>query len=320
MRDLVFSEDVLLRLGFGSTVRRHLEAFVGLARANGQLPTSVTDGWRRLMNQRFHFWTSDTELLFLIGLRKYVLFSGDADFERVLARQLTGCRSFIASKLNRWGLLPGADWRDAVPNFRDSCLLANQALLVDAFESLELTEEARELRERVNEFFTDPEEGYLVDSVSFRGGTPERESRFDSLGASLSVINGTATGTTAAKIGDSLVKAQTPFGCLNMFPSISIDRASAFSSFSGLNAFARNGAFLRNREHRYQNSAIWPFVEARVVTALTKLGKNEEARQLSAKVGTRVGFFEWYSPITGKGSGSRDQLWTAAAVLAQLEP
>jgi len=80
-----------------------------------------------------------------------------------------------------------------------------------------------------------------------------------------------------------------------------------------------NGAFLRNKPGRYQNSAIWPFVEIRVIDALKKLQANIEAEEAIKVMIERKGFNEFYDPITGEPGGSEGQLWTAAAVLSAAD-
>lgn len=318
LRDLVFSEEVLLSLGHAPTIRKHFESFLNYQREDGQLPTVITSGLRRILNQRFHFWTSDTEILFLIGTSKYALHSGDVDFLDAHREQMDRCRSFVMSRRNRWGLIPGGDWRDAVPNFRDRCLLSNQVLLVDMYSALGLNEDAEVLKKKIREVFISPERGFFANSVLFRDGSVLRDSHVDCLGSSLAILNGTAQSRTASEVARCIQDARTPFGYRNMFPPLEIERATAFESLDGANAFVRNGAFLRNRKNQYQNSAVWPFVEARIASAFRMLGMEDEARDSSSQITDRAGFFEWYSPLTGRGEGSRDQLWTAAAVLGQI--
>ncbi len=317
LRDLVFSEEVLLGLGHAPTVRRHFESFLRYQRDDGQLPTVITSGWRRVLNQRFHFWTSDTEILFLIGAMKYVRYSGDKGFLDAHHGQLVRCRSFVMSRRNQSGLIPGGDWRDAVPNFRNRCLLSNQVLLVDMYTLLGLKEEAEAAKQKVREVFLSPGQECFANSVLVSDGSFLRDSYVDCFGSSLAILNGTAQGRTASSVAGFLRDVRSPYGFRNMFPPLEVDRAAAFKSPDGMNAFARNGAFLRNRKNRYQNSAVWPFVEARIASAFRMLGMENESRCASDMIAGRPGFFEWYSPLTGRGEGSRDQLWTAAAVIAQ---
>ncbi len=317
MRDLVFSEEVLLRLGHAATVRRHFESFLRLQRSSGQLPTVVTAGWRRVMNQRFHFWTCDTEILFLIGTSVYERLSGDTGFTSANRERLLRCRSYVLGRRNEWGLIPGGDWRDAVPDFAGRCLLSNQAHLVDMLEAEGLDREADTLRERIRDLYFDAEAGRLANSVSIVDGSLTKDLRIDCLGSSLAILNRTVSGKAATTVAEGLSAAKTKHGFRNMFPPMEVGRAAAFKSLKGLNAFVRNGAVFRNRENQYQNSTIWPFIEARIASAFRTVGMQKEADETSETITGHSGLFEWYSPLTGLGGGSRDQLWTAAAVLAQ---
>jgi len=82
-----------------------------------------------------------------------------------------------------------------------------------------------------------------------------------------------------------------------------------------MKAFFRNGAIFRNRPYNYQNSAIWPFVESRIVQAFSKLDLSDRAASTFETMATRTGCNEWYSPQTGKPKGSREQLLSAASLL-----
>jgi hypothetical protein len=144
------------------------------------------------------------------------------------------------------------------------------------------------------------------------------EDRLDCLGASLAIINGITSPNLAVEIAKSLDLPRTKHGYRNLTPPIRIRRFGAFVSIDAMNSFVRNGAFLRNRPYHYQNSGVSPFVEARVASALKKVGFSEKVSELSKLMRERDGFNEWYSPIDGQGKGSRDQLWTAAAVLEQF--
>ena len=323
LRDLVYSQGPLLKLGYAPTIRRHLETFLLYQRRTGQLPTVVSKGLRRLFNQRFHSWTADTELLFIIGAQEYATKSRDLDFLEEHREAIDRCLGFVRRRLNFRGLLPGADWRDAIPNLDNKFLLSNQILLVDVYEALGRREDSDRLKEIVRDVFCSPDAAYPVDCVCWEGaggGSPKRELRLDSLGTSLSILNGTLSGPAASEAAETFNLALTHYGNKNLVPPVRINRKQAFVSAHALNSYVRNGAFFRNRPGHYQNSAVWPFIEARIVAALWKTGQVERARELSAMMIGREGFSEWYSPITGNPHGSKDQLWTAAAVLEQVLP
>jgi len=107
----------------------------------------------------FHFWTSDGEILFLIGSRKYAEFSGDSSFLEENADAFKRCLGFVEDRLNEFGFIPGMDWRDAIPNYMEKCLLASQVLLSQMYVHLGENERANDLKTRINQAFFSPEHG-----------------------------------------------------------------------------------------------------------------------------------------------------------------
>lgn len=318
VRDLVYSEEALLKLGYGDTVKRQLEAFAALQRRDGNLPTVIAPAWRRPFNQRYHFWTCDTEVLFILGSFWYVDHTGDMRFLDAIRDHMDRCLSFVEGRMDKSGFVPGSDWRDAIIGLEKKCLLSNQVQLVSAYDLLGYREKAEALKEKIRDTYYLPEKGFFADSVWVREGDVERESRFDCLGSALGIMNGTISGEAVAGTCAGFKLAETEQGYRNVVPSYQIARGKSFSSVRMLNAYFRNGAWVRNRRGHYQNSAIWPFVEARVVAALRGLGLDSAAERASEKILARRGIYEWYSPVTGEPRGSSGQLWTAAAVFSQL--
>ena len=254
----------------------------------------------------------------MIGVYKYASVACDPAFLEENQEGLTKCLRFVEGKRSSLGLIPGADWRDAVMNYDRKFLLSNQVLLAEMYDSMGISEDARETRETIRYIFSCPDEGYLADCVSWKEGALVRESRLDCLGNAMAICSGVLIGQDAQKAANWFEVSRTPYGYANLSPPIMIRRTEAFRSALALNYFVRNGAFLRNRPGHYQNSAVWPFVEARVVAAFRKVGRADKAGELSAIILNRQAFNEWYSPESGAPRGSRDQLWTAAAVLEQI--
>jgi hypothetical protein len=317
IRDLVYSEEVLLKLGYGETVKKHFESFLVKQRSNGNLPTVITSFWRRSLNQAFHFWTCDTEILFVIGAFDYANYTGDVDFLRTHKEQIDRCVSYVNGRLNKLGLIPGIDWRDAVVELDGRFLLSNQEQLANMYERLGYKEKSEAVMETIRNVFFLSDQDTLADSIQWEGGVIRKGARFDCLGSALGVLNGTLPSRAYPGLVKKFQLAYTGFGYRNVVPFYEEGRASAFRSIHSLNAFVRNGAVLRNGRDSYQNSAIWPFVEARVVAALRKMGMASEARRASDRMLARTGMNEWYSPVNGAGRGSDGQLWTAAAIVAQ---
>lgn len=325
LRDLFYSERTLIELGYQETVREHFSTFLKYQLRSGQIPTVISSTrWKRLFSGMYHFWTSDTEILFVLGMTTYAKMTGDRAFLEENMASIGRCVKFIGWSLNSSGLLPGLDWRDAVVNYYHGpkYLLSNQVLLAQMYDELGRTEDAKILKETIRKlfFFTRSGPSFLpVDCVSWgdkeQGG--KFEYRLDSLGNSLAILFGIVSGDAAIEVARNLDQARTNYGYRNLFPHMRIERSRAFASRRAMAAFVRNGAFVRNRPDHYQNSALWPFVEARIVSAFRKVGFSQKAEELSRIMTEREGFNEWYSPIDGRPHGSRDQLWTAAAVLDQ---
>jgi glycogen debranching enzyme len=319
VRDLVYSEDVLLRLGYAETVRKHLEAFLDRQRPSGQVPTVITTPLRGIFNQAFHSWTSDTEILLIISVWKYAKFTDDSDFLKKHEPQMSRCLRFIEGRLDEFGLMPGMDWRDATPNYRGRTLLANQVLLVEMYDLMQKREMSEPLRERIAQAFYLREQGYYADSIYRNEGGVTREAHFDSLGNSLAILSDVFPDVSAESVARVFEQCRTPHGYRNLYPPYRIKRIGSLTSVQDLNAFVRNGAIFRNRVGNYQNSTIWPFVEARIRRAFLKVGLDREAELIANMLLSRKGLNEWYSPTTGEPRGSKGQLWTAAAALEMTQ-
>jgi hypothetical protein len=317
LRDLVYSEDVLLKLGYRKDVENHLSEFIKLQRSNGQMPTVIDFSVSKLIRQRYQSCPSDTEILFVIGMHKYAEYAGDQFFKEN-EEAVKSCVTFIENKLDEHQLIPGMDWRDAMPNYRGKCLLANQMLLADMYELLGNLKAANLVKENVNKFFHSKNLCCYADTVHWENGELKQDHNFDSLGNALAVLNGTASGEVSEGILKGFTVAKTSFGYRNITPNYEFDRAKLLVTWYIMCGVA-NGAFLRNKPGRYQNSAIWPFVEIRVIDALRKLKATGEAEAATSLMIDRKGFSEFYDPKTGAPGGSEGQLWTAAAVLSALD-
>jgi hypothetical protein len=317
LRDLVYSEDVLLKLGYARDVENHLSEFIRLQRRNGQMPTVIDFSFSKLIRQRYQSCPSDTEILFVIGMRKHAGFAGNQFFKEN-EEVVKSCITFIENRLDEHKLIPGMDWRDAIPNYRGKCLLANQMLLADMYELLGNLTPANLVKENVNEFFYSKNFCCYADTVYWKDGELKQDHNFDSLGNALAILNGTAPEKVSEGILKGFGAARTNFGYRNITPNYEFNRAKLLITWY-LTCGVANGAFLRNKPGRYQNSAIWPFVEVRVIDALRKLQATSEAEAAAKLMIERKGFNEFYDPTTGAPGGSGGQLWTAAAVLSAVD-
>jgi hypothetical protein len=210
------------------------------------------------------------------------------------------------------------DWRDAIPNYREKCLLANQMLLVDMYELLGNVTAANQVKENVNKFFYSKNVCCYADTVHWEDGELKTDHNFDCLGNALAILNGTASKEVSEGLLKGFSAAKTPFGYRNITPHYEFNRAKLLVTWY-LTCGVANGAFLRNKPGRYQNSAIWPFVEIRVIDALRKLQATSEADAATNLMIERKGFNEFYDPTTGAPRGSEGQLWTAVAVVSAAD-
>jgi hypothetical protein len=90
LRDLVYSEDSLLRLGYQKDVENHLSEFIALQRSTGQMPTVIDYSPSKVIRQRYQRCPSDAEILFVLGMNKLVAVGCDEFFDENL-HGLEGC-------------------------------------------------------------------------------------------------------------------------------------------------------------------------------------------------------------------------------------
>ena len=179
LRDLVYSEDVLLRLGYQKDVENHLSEFVALQRSNGQMPTVIDYSMKKVVRQRYQRCSSDAEILFVVGMHKLVAVGCDEFFDENL-ESVKLCDAFIQNKLDSHRFIPGMDWRDAMPVYIDKYLLANQMLLADMYELQENLQASNLVKENVNKLFYCEDLGWYADSIYWSGNELELDRHFDS--------------------------------------------------------------------------------------------------------------------------------------------
>jgi hypothetical protein len=316
LRDLVYSEDALLRLGYHKDVENHLSEFIKLQRSSGQIPTVIDYSSSKFIRQRYQCCPSDTEILFVIGMHKYAAIAGNKFLEEN-REAVKSCVAFLESKLDAHRLIPGMDWRDAMPVYIGKCLLANQMLLADMYELLGNSAASNLIKENVNRLFYLRDLGWYADAIRWDGSELKQDHHFDSLGNALAILNGTASEKVSKDILMGFNVAKTPFGYRNITPYYQFSREKALATWYRT-CRVPFGVFLRNRPGKYQNSAIWPFIEIRMIDALRKLQAASEAKAATSMVIEHKGFNEFYDPTTGAPDGSEGQLWTATAVLSAI--
>lgn len=317
LRDLVYSEDVLMSAGYQTDVEKHLYEFIKLQQSSGQMPTVIDHSVSRLLPETYQRCAVDTEILFVIGMCKHAAVAGNRFFDEN-QKVVKDCVAFIESKLNADRLIPGMDWRDAMPVYVGKCLLANQMLLANMYELLGNIEASDTVRKSVAKLFYLENLGWYADNVYWESGELKQDDHFDSFGNALAVINGTASKEAYDGILRGLSAAKTPFGYRNIMPYYEFDREKALTTWYRECRVAFAVSF-ENRRNKYQNSTIWPFVEKRVVEALRKLLALQEAQEAARLLIERKGFNEFYDPETGAPEGSEGQLWTATAVVSAID-
>jgi len=248
---------------------------------------------------------------------KYANFCGTEFFKENEAA-VNSCIGFIEDKLNKHGLIPGMDWRDAMANYGGKFLLANQMLLADMYDLLGKPATAESIKEKVNSFFLSENLCCYADSIQWGNDKLKQDHHFDCFGNALAILNNTASTEVSKNILKGFEVAKTPFGYKNIVPHYELNRAKLLTSWNNI-CLIFNGALQRNRAGIYQNSAIWPFVELRVAAAQKKLGAINEAKATIKLILEREGYNEFYYPTTGTPGGSKGQLWTAAAVLSAVD-
>jgi hypothetical protein len=317
LRDLVYSEDALLRLGYQKDVENHLSEFTALQRSNGQMPTVIDYSVNRVIRQRYQRCSSDAEILFVIGMQKLVAVGCDEFYDENLESVKLSV-AFIENKLDAHRLIPGMDWRDSMPVYIGKYLLANQMLLADMYELQGNLQASNLVKENVNKLFYCGDLGWYADSIHWSGNELKLDRHFDCLGNALAILNGTASKKVSQDILRGFNVAKTPFGYRNIMPYYLFNREKALATWYKT-CRVPFGVFLRNRIGKYQNSAIWPFVEIRVIDALKKLQTENEAEAAANIMIKRKDFNEFYDPTTGAPEGSEGQLWTAAATLSLID-
>jgi hypothetical protein len=316
LRDLVYSEDSLLQLGYQKDVENHLSEFIALQRSSGQMPTVIDYSPSKVIRQRYQRCSSDAEILFVIGMNKLVTVGCDEFFDENLESVRLSV-AFIENKLDSHRFIPGMDWRDAMPVYIGKYLLANQMLLADMYESQGNSQASNLIKENVNKLFYCGDLGWYADSIHWSGNELKMDRHFDSFGNALAILNGTASKEVSEGILKGFKVAKTPFGYRNIVPYYVFSRRKALATWYKT-CRVPFGVFLRNRIGKYQNSAIWPFVEIRVIEALRKLQVKNEAEAATDILIRRKDFNELYDPTTGAPEGSEGQLWTATAALVAI--
>lgn len=316
-RDLGYSIDVLLELGYADLVKTHLLEILKGQRASGDVPTMVQTrkniiktsampsawiktlkyrGWyvfsnvtqylKSLSRRPFHDWTTDSQMIFLSSVSKYEDFTKGSFFSKNYDKNMERILNFVESKIGG-GVMKGAAWFDAMNNYNDKITFHNQVWLYKMYRGLKMHSKAEEVRNSIEDFWNEEKEIY----ADYLEGD-----HFDTLSHALALEEGLVPKEKIGKVLKMFQNILTEHGYLNLYPAYAYSHCTQYP-------------------HTYQNSTIWPFVEYRLAKVFLSLGFREEAEKIKMMMEDREGFNEWYSPSGGKPGGSDNQLWTICAYI-----
>ncbi len=240
--------------------------------------------------------TTDSELHYITTVLDYAEATDTAPPVDTVQRAL----EFVEQNYMRNGLHVGADWRDTMEvELQNTPLLSNNSLLHGIYERLGYNDKADKL-------FSQMQEAFWINKHAWRDRPTDN--RFDPLGASLGVLNGTLGPRFYEDIYHGFRSVDTKYG-------VTIK-------------CKHNPISAKEKEviNRTDGVVIWPFVVGFSVLALNKMAKmwslsrSKEllewevrafARDQYGKLLILEGFREWYDPEDGQGYGAQEQLWSA---------
>ncbi len=310
-RDLGYSVDVLVGLGYADTVEAHLKQILKNQKPSGEIPAmvqtragvihDVTHPELVLRSYKYrgvhflddlgeyisnyHGVEADNPVIFLTTLKTYERLTGRNTFSGEYEKNIDEILKLIETLTGNNGLIPGSGWVDAMENYRGKYMLLNQVWLYKMYREFDMREKMQAMRSAL-EAFWDGKQGFYVD---YLGGN-----RFDTLANALLMDEDLVPMDRVKSILAMLSKVRGKYGYVNLYPPYTIGECSEYP-------------------YQYQNSTVWPFVEYRLAKVFKKYGMIAEARQIKSMMEARKGFNEWYSPVNGKPGGSKTQLWTASA-------
>ena len=282
-RDLAFSFDALMNLGYKNKVKEQLQLIFSKQKRDGEVPSAINPA-SFVRYQTYHSWTVDSNILAVIMLLQFMEKTGDEIVELGKVEKLI---QFIQGHQDKkTGLVRGADWRDDLHIYKNKFLFSNQVLLKRMYQIIGSSKQERQIEKSIENIFWNEKLRYYQDF-------PE-SNHFDSFGHSLGILYDIIPKKRFGSMLDMFTVSSSLFGLRNVHPV-----------YKNVN----------QREFTYQNSSIWPFVHSNFVLTLKKMGEKELAEKQFLILTMLNGFNEWYYPFGGLPKGSKHQLWSAATYL-----
>jgi len=314
-RDFVIAtEDLLLEWGKEDIVKKHLENLAKHQYPDGRMPIMFLDNtvkwlaikiWNSIFNRKISFllrgyfskdgigqlspWTKDSEILFVLGIVKYTIKTNGQKFLDENKERISSALAYVEKKLMKDGLVFGGDWRDTRPDLNDKFLLTNNCFLFQGYKLLGEASKAEQLKKTINEKLWTGK--YYRDYV----GVDD----FDTLGNALAILFDIAPSDHNASVLAAADGLDTNYGY----------------KLNGVTLPPKSKEETEIMLKTNQFGVIWPFIHGFMILAALKSGATEVALRQFKKWNHLDSFFEFYDPLTGKGHGSAEQVWSASLYL-----
>lgn len=314
-RDLFYSIDSVLDLGYGPTVKKHIQEVLERQKATGEVPTfyvslvsrgfakgmlvylwQLIKGKRKFKSDleytaRWHRFMADNEYSLVMVMHHYVKKTKDTAFLNNNRGKIRKSVDFVNSSLEDF-MIRGIGFHDAMKNYENKFCILSQVLLYHFYQCIGNKEYARNVKKKINTVFWNDRLGYYVDYIG--------SDHFDTLAHALAIIYGVVPKDRINKVVKAFSIASSKYGYKNITPTYPQGECGYAPYF-------------------YQNSTIWPFVHGFAILALIKTGNIKLAKEEFIKFTNQIGCNEWYDARTGKPMGSSGQLWSAALYLQVYE-
>jgi len=321
LRDFVYSQWCLLKLGYKKECKLHLKNFLLRIDRSGNVPARIQKPFQYMIsiskrmyklpmfvlsgriahpinrsylsNTSKQPWAADNAPLAVIGIYDYATFTSDEKFIKQYKLEVENLINFMLDKADRNLLfLPGNDWRDAMYCYSNQFLFSNQVVLQRALRLSGNNKLAIKVEKNINAYLWNDNLGFYED---FPGSY-----HFDTLAHALAILYDLIPAERIERVIKAFNSANTKLGYKNLNEPYD-------PSVSGLEMYS------------YQNAAMWPFVQGYTILAFLHIGQYALAKNGFVKFSRLSNFNEWYDPRTKSPKGSRGQLWSAAAYLLSYE-